>query len=132
MRSAVNDLQEPDVMYLTSDLILWCIAEMVSGFFIVCMSALPKLLKESPVIQAFVSSIRLRFRSSSLAKPSSDSGEVAVATIGARRQHRAYDRSLFTDASAPGILPVSEVCVVTECKVEAEHRTIVDCGHSIA
>ena len=58
IRSSVDFSTKSDVTYSAADMGLWCIAEMVSGFFILCLPSIPKLFRDSRWINVIVTTFR--------------------------------------------------------------------------
>jgi hypothetical protein len=109
----IND----DILYNASDMGMWCIAEMIAGFFVLCLPAFPKVFLESLWIRKFISSI------TSFSQPKS-SKEQSLPTKGSRPFKRIKpeaDASLFTDSGMFDSVPLTSISVATNFSVQSHN-----------
>jgi hypothetical protein len=84
--------EEADITYNVAPLGLWCLGEMVAGFFVVCLPAMPKLFKASPLIRSIMSTLR-----TSSKRSGSDRSKRSLRTWPRPLARRDPDASLFSD-----------------------------------
>jgi hypothetical protein len=101
-------------MYFVSDMALWGLGEMMFGFFVLCLPAIPKIFTDSSWVHKIVSSLR----SVSTTTDKNSSGNLSGAHSSfSRRKSRNPDASLFTRTDDHEFIPLSEVSVVTDYTV---------------
>ena len=109
IKSTFDFKNSPDITYNVSALGLWCIAEMTIGFFVLCLPALPKLIKSSPWMLKLFSSLRSLSRSPSTSERAKSGGRMGNNLWLRPKPRRAPDASLFTDRSQQGFVPLVDV-----------------------
>ncbi|CAI6340857.1 unnamed protein product [Periconia digitata] len=112
IRSTITFTEVEDVSYAVTELGLWAVAEMVAGFFALCLPHIPILFKHSPWIQKAISAIRSFSGQSSSRTGGSEPESAGRAGFGTfRKARRNPDASLFTDThlSNRSFIPLSDV-----------------------
>ncbi|KAF2257906.1 hypothetical protein CC78DRAFT_481000 [Lojkania enalia] len=114
--SAIRYATEADIVYNTSDIGKWCYAEMASGFFILCLPALPKLFRDSPYVKKIFSNIKSFAKSAAAVKRAQGAGGASY-LFGGKREP---DASLFTDSDHFGLMVLPNVKVTMEFDWQSE------------
>lgn len=118
VRVAIDFERKEDILYNSSILGVWSIAEIISGFLIFCIPSMPKLFLETPWVQKILSKIKSITKSQSRKIPSAGGYTFA---FGQLRKHRADpDESLFTDSDQFHFIPLNDITVTSEIQVHSE------------
>jgi uncharacterized protein with NAD-binding domain and iron-sulfur cluster len=115
LHSSTKFATSTDVLYSATDMGLWCDAEMVCGFMVLCLTAMPKLVRDSPWVRAITSIFK------SLSKYSfTDRSTLSIRdrlSVPNRRRRQPTDASLFTDTDKSDFVPLTNVSVRSEFSV---------------
>ncbi|PVH96935.1 hypothetical protein DM02DRAFT_686612 [Periconia macrospinosa] len=105
----------PNVLYSAADMGLWCTAEMVCGFMVLCLPSTLKLVKESRWMRKLLSGFKSSSRSRSTDPPAISIRDRLSVPNRRRKQHT--DASLFTDTDGADSLPLTNINTVSELSV---------------
>ncbi|ORX94598.1 hypothetical protein BCR34DRAFT_499162 [Clohesyomyces aquaticus] len=121
LHSSTRFATSTDVLYSATDMGLWCLAEMVCGFIVICFTALPKLVKHSTWMQKLISTFKSS-KSDSTDRPNLSWRDRLSAPT--RRRNPPSDGSLFrdtdTETDVAYSLPITNVSVRSEFSVKTE------------
>jgi hypothetical protein len=95
MKSTIDFSKNEDVSYQVSILGLWCIAEMIAGFFVLCLPSVPRIFTDSLVVKRLVTYLR-GFYGSGSNLPEERSGRSSRTWSTPRSKPTQW--SLFTDS----------------------------------
>jgi hypothetical protein len=113
-------------------------AEMVSGFAVLCVPAIPKLFSESPWIRKVMTTIKSFTRESTSKRTSPTKPDIAPFH---NPMPRKGSMSLFTDTIGLDTLPLTDISIISECSVTSDpiemngkpegSHSRVDCNYSL-
>ncbi|KAF2259838.1 hypothetical protein CC78DRAFT_524205 [Lojkania enalia] len=117
INSSISFANNEDVVYYATEMGLWCIGEMISGFFVLCLPVLPKLFADWLWVRKTVSALKSFSRSSSGSHRSMFSGIATPFTSSRRKQP---DASLFTETDEFGLVSLPGPSTTMEYELRSD------------
>jgi hypothetical protein len=96
---------------------IWSFAEIVAGFLVLCLPAMPKLFIDLPWVHKFLSIFKTK-RGPSSGKPSRAFASPRATFKCPKRPD--VDASLFTDSNTSDVVPLTNLIVTSEFTLQIE------------